>query len=151
MPDLILTPPTFAEGQTIEVVLNGKPVLITWHDEDTLVVDGDARPILVTKWEADSIGFACGGEGESNAVLRRADPEALSDQLTLLREQAAAERAERIERVVVQVATEKAAELGRPLSNAELEFVRKLVQVLRGDLDEKAATIRMGTGVAAEA
>jgi hypothetical protein len=62
MPDLILTPPTFTEGQTIEVVLNGKPVLITWRDEDTLVVDGDARPILVTKWEADSIGFACGPE-----------------------------------------------------------------------------------------
>lgn len=128
IPDLILTPPTFTEGQIIEVVLNGKPVLITWRDEDTLVIDDDARPILVTKWEADSIGFACGGEGENNAVLRQADPETLADQLALLREQAAAERAERIERVVAQVAAEKAAEFGRPLTDAEVDYVRELVR-----------------------
>lgn len=128
MPDLILAPPTFAEGQTIEVVLNGKPVLITWRDEDTLVVDGDARPILVTKWEADSIGFACGGGGESYAVLRQADPKALADQLALLREQTAAERAERIERVVAQVTAEKGAEFGRPLTDAEVDYVRELVR-----------------------
>lgn len=74
MPQFVLTPQTFAEGDTIEVVLRGKPASIFWKDEDTLVIDGDERPILVTDFDSDSIGFAYVGRGEDTAPLRRADP-----------------------------------------------------------------------------
>jgi hypothetical protein len=45
-----------------------------------------------------------------------------------LREAAAAKRAERIERIVAEVEKEKSTELGRPLSRAERDFVRKLAR-----------------------
>jgi hypothetical protein len=132
MPDLILTPPTFAEGQTIEANLRGKTVSIFWRDEDTLVIDGDERKILLTEWDADSIAFAFAAEGEDLTALRGADPEKVADALCArfarLREVAAAERAERIERIVAEVEKQKSTELGRPLSRAERDFVRKLAR-----------------------
>jgi hypothetical protein len=135
MPDLILAPPTFAEGQTIETNLHGKTVSIFWRDEDTLIVDGAERTILLTEWDADSIGFALFGEYETDAdyaALVGGDPDAFADalsgQFAKMREQAAAQRAEQIESVVAEVARLKAAELGRPLSREELAYVRKLAR-----------------------
>ena len=132
MPDLILTPPTFSEGQTIEVNLHGKPVSIFWRDEDTLVIDGDERKIILAEWDADSIAFAFATEGEDLTALRVADPEKLTDALCArfaeMRHAAADDRAERIERVVDEVARQKADELGRPLSREELAYVRKLAR-----------------------
>jgi hypothetical protein len=132
MPDLILTPPTFSEGQTIEVNLHGKPVSIFWRNEGVLVVDGDERQILLTEWDADSIAFAFAAEDEDLTALRDADPERVADALCArfseLRHAAADDRAERIERVVTEVARQKADELGRPLSREELAYVRKLAR-----------------------
>jgi hypothetical protein len=132
MPELILTPPTFTEGDTIEIVLHGKPVSVFWRDEETLVIDGDARPILLTDFGADAIGFAFVRRGEDLKRLRNRDPEKVSDALCMrfnqLRERAAAERAERIERIVAEVEKQKSTELGRPLSRAERDFVRKLAR-----------------------
>jgi hypothetical protein len=45
-----------------------------------------------------------------------------------MREQAADERAAKIERVVGEVAQQRAAEMGRPLAKAELEHVRTLTR-----------------------
>jgi hypothetical protein len=132
MPDLILTPPTFAEGQTIEANLHGKLVSICWRDEDTLVIDGNAHLILMTDFEADSIGFAFAREDEDLSPLRSQDPEkvvdALCARLNEMREQAAADRADRIERIVDEVARRQAEELGRPLSAAERDYVRKIAR-----------------------
>jgi hypothetical protein len=133
MPELILTPPTFAEGQTIEISFHGRPTKIRWKDENTLVVAGAARPILLTEWDVDGIAFAFAAEGEDLTAIRDAGPpeqlaEALCACFARLRTAAAAERAERIERVVAEVERQKSAELGRPLSEAERDFVRKLAR-----------------------
>ncbi|HJU18761.1 MAG TPA: hypothetical protein VJ770_20095 [Stellaceae bacterium] len=134
MPDLILAPPTVVEGQTIEVTFHGQPATIYWKDEDTLVIDGDDRQILVTDWDAESIGFAFIGADEDLTALRGADPKKVADalcaRLALMHKQAAAERAERIERAVAEVERQKEAELGRPLSAPERAYVLKLVREL---------------------
>jgi hypothetical protein len=110
--------------------LHGKPVSIFWRDEDTLVIDGDERKIILAEWDADSIAFAA--EGEGLTALRVADPEKFTDALCArfaeLRHAAADDRAERIERVAGEVARQKADELGRPLSREELAYVRKLAR-----------------------
>jgi hypothetical protein len=132
MPELILIPPNSAEGATIEIIFHGRPTTIHWKDEDTLIVDGIARPIVLTEWDADSIGIAFLGQDEDLSALRGADPEKVADAITAqfarLREAAAAARAKQIERVVDEVERQKAAELGRPLSRAERDFVRKLAR-----------------------
>jgi hypothetical protein len=62
MPDLILTPPTFAEGQTIEVNWHGKTISIFWRDEDALVIDGD---------DPRSSPMPCAPDSPSCGMLRR--------------------------------------------------------------------------------
>jgi DNA-binding transcriptional regulator YdaS (Cro superfamily) len=132
MPELILIPPDSTEGATIEIIFHGRPTTIHWKDEDTLVVDGVARPIVLTEWDADSIGIAFLGQGEDFTALRSADREKVADAITTqfaqLREAAAARRAEQIERIVAEVERQKAAELGRSLSAAERDYVRKLAR-----------------------
>jgi hypothetical protein len=132
MPELILIPPGSAEGATIEIIFHGRPATIHWKDEDTLIIDGIARPIVLTEWDADSIGIAFLGQGEDFTALRGADREKVADAITTqfarLREAAAAKRAEQIERIVAEVERQKAAELGRSLSAAERDYVRKLAR-----------------------
>jgi hypothetical protein len=136
MPQLILTPPTFVEGQTIEIRQeDGRKVSVFWRDEDTLVIDGDERPILMTEWDADSIAFAFIGADENKADYAWLDDEdsdeiasALSNEFAKLRERDAAHRAERIERLVAEVAQSAEEEKGQSLTEAELAYIRKLVR-----------------------
>ncbi|HJU19369.1 MAG TPA: hypothetical protein VJ770_23180 [Stellaceae bacterium] len=132
MPELILTPPTFTEGDTIEAVLHGKEVSIFWRDENTLVINGDERPILLTEWNSESIGFAFAAPDEDFSLWRDEDPDqitaALADEFADLRKRAAAARAARIEHAVDAVEQQMSNELGRPLSTAERDYVRTLVR-----------------------
>jgi hypothetical protein len=107
--------------------LRGRPTKIRWKDENTLVVTGAARPILLTEWDVDSIGFTFAAKGEDLTALRGAGPpeqlaEALCARFARLRTAAAAER------VVAEVERQKSTEPGRPLSTAERDFVRKLAR-----------------------
>jgi hypothetical protein len=136
MPQLILTPPTFVEGQTIEIRQeDGRKVSVFWRDEDTLVIDGGERHILLTEWDADSIAFAFVGATEADAdytALAEEDPDAiasvLSDEFAKLRARDAAHRAARIERLVAEVAQSAEEAKRQPLTEAELAYIRKLVR-----------------------